>query len=152
MARALFWALLHTIGVAYAADEGRPKGPNCDLAVPPKNAGEELNHGIILKIYPRALHMPKGYTGCQVMWMAEGKKWHTISVVAIENGSAVRIWAPDGVGGIEQGCRFKDGKVVKGDPRKCPMPEFVIAKSLAPGCVERISKAQGKSPPDCKYE
>jgi hypothetical protein len=153
MGRALFLAFVFTVGTACAADEGKPTGANCDLAAPPNSAGEELNHGIILRIYPRVVDMPKGYTGCQIMWLAEGTKWHTVSVVAIEDGSAVRIWFPAGIGDIDkQACRFKHGRVVRGDPQKCPMPEFLIAKSLAPGCVERIMKAQGKTPPDCKYE
>ena len=34
-----------------AAEQSKPVGTNCGLSIPPPNAGEELNHGTIARIY-----------------------------------------------------------------------------------------------------
>src|SRR5688572_28062558 len=150
--RPLALLLLLLYGSVLSADDDRPTGRNCDLAVPPKNAGEETNHGIILRIYPRARDMPKNYTGCQTLWMPHGTKWQTISVVKIEGGSAVRIWSPDEVNLPDRACRYLKGNIVRGDPNNCPSPDSLIMKSLPSGCVGRIAKAGGKFDPECRYE
>ena len=144
------FTLLSTL--ADAADEGRPTGQNCNLRVPPKNAGEEFNHRITLKIYPRARDISKTYTGCQTLWMPDEKQWRTIAVTAIENGYAVRIWSPDQTDSARLSCRYKEGRIVRGDSQQCPAPEYLIIKSLAAGCVERIANAAGKLPSGCGYE
>ena len=128
--------VFHT-SIAYDADE-RPAGKNCNLQAPPKEAGEEINHGVIHKIYPRARDISKDYTGCQLLWMPDGKSWITIAVVAIERGYAARIWSQYETDPNRLACRYKEGKVIQGDPQNCPAPEFLIIKSLPPGCVERI--------------
>ncbi len=151
--RALLISLLVLHGaLAHAAESGRPMGENCNLAAPPANAGEEFNHGITLKIYPRARDIHSSYTGCQTTWMPQGNKWLVLTIVAIERGDAVRIWTPDKSDPARFSCIYKAGKIVKGDAQNCVAPQFLIAKSLAPGCVARIAKASGQFPPDCKYE
>jgi hypothetical protein len=137
--------------VAVSADSGRPVGQNCSLAQPPADAGEEMNHGITLKIYPRARNIGSNYTGCQAMWYPDGDKWGVVAIVAIEHGDPVRIWSPDGGDPARFACHYKQGRVIRGDAKHCAAPEFLIAKSLAPGCVERI-KAAGQFPAGCKYE
>jgi hypothetical protein len=123
-----------------AAETDRPIGLNCQLEAPPENAGETINHGMTLRVHPRALNIDSKYTGCQLMWAQAESKWMTIAVVAIENGYPSRIWSP--IGGEDQllACRYKNGKVVVGDPKKCGDPDFLLMKSLAPGCVAMIQK------------
>jgi len=105
-----------------------------------------------LSCYPRVRDISTDYTGCQLLWMHDGKTWSTIAVVAIERGYAVRLWSQYETDPARLGCRYKEGKVVQGDPQRCPAPDFLIVKSLPPGCVERIKKAGGRFPPGCDYD
>ena len=149
---ALQWA------VCNASDVARPTGTNCDLSAPPPTAGEEFNHGIALRIFPRARDIGSRYTGCQIMWAPDGNRWISISVVAIERGDPVRIWSPQISNPARFACRYKNGQVVSGDAADCAVPDSLIAKSLAPGCVAKIRKAVAEGgisaprPPGCEYE
>lgn len=49
------------VDAASAADE-RPIGNNCELTAPPQSAGEEMHHGIGLRIFPRALRVVRTYS------------------------------------------------------------------------------------------
>ena len=126
---------------AYAGEVARPQGKNCVLAVPPEAAGEEFNHGLVLRIYPRARDIDSKYTGCQIMWAPDGTKWVTVSVVAVENGEPVRLWSPDASETELLACRYKNGRVVAGNTESCPAPQFLITRSVAPGCVEKMRAA-----------
>lgn len=149
--------LLHCTAVS-AQGTIQPAGKNCNLASPPASAGEEMNHGITLKIYPRARDIDHSYTGCQIMWIPQEDKWHILSVVEIRSGDPVRIWSPDKSEPARFSCIYRRGKVVKGDANICAAPEFLIVKSVAPGCVEKISQAVAKGgpgtawPTECQYE
>lgn len=144
---------------AYSADWGRPKGANCDLISPPLSAGEEMNHGIVLRIFPRAKDIKSTYTGCQALFVQDGDKWAVASLVEIVAGDPIRVWSPDDDADLlTRGCRFEHGKVIEGDPNNCPMVEFLLIKSLAPGCVRVIQDAVAKHgrgariPPECEYQ
>lgn len=126
---------------AHAVEAPRPQGENCALAAPPATAGEEFSHGLVLRIYPRARDISSKYTGCQIRWAPDGSKWVMVSVVAIENGDAVRVWSPDQSHAELQSCRYKGGRVVAGNPESCAAPQFLIAKSVAPGCVAKMRAA-----------
>ena len=135
------------------AAEERPTGRNCELNSPPATAGEEINHGVTLKIFPRARDIAKNYTGCQTLWMPVKLKWALVSMVVIVRGDPERVWSPHETDPQRGFCRYKYGRVVKGDPNQCPSPEFLIMKSLAPGCVAKITKSRGTVfPPGCEYE
>ena len=122
------------------------------------NAGEEFNHGITLRVYPRARDINSTYTGCQTMWMPDGKQWSVVSIAAIQSGDPVRIWSAVNSDSAKFNCIYKKGKVVKGDEQQCAAPQFLIVKSLAPGCVARIQKSVAASglaaptPSGCDYE
>lgn len=148
--RAIFLCMLFAFFTVAAANGDRPVGTNCNLKSPPENAGEDAFHGITMKIYPRAKDISSKYSGCQVMWVPDGGKWHIARLVAIEGGDPVRIWTPDKSAGTGA-CRYKNGKVVKGDPNKCGPTTYLIAKSLPAGCMERTAKA-GQRPNDCNFE
>ena len=151
-------ALFGYCAVVAAQETSRPTGKNCNLATPPEDAGEEMNHGITLRIYPRARDIDSSYSGCQVMWMPYQNNWEVVSVVAIASGDPIRIWSAHESDPTRLGCVYKKGKVVKGDAKNCAAPEYLIAKSLAPGCVAKISEAVAQRgiatrlPAGCEYE
>lgn len=155
---ALFSYLLLSCIAAHATESARPEGTNCVLTAPPESAGEEFNHGLTLRIYPRARDITAEYTGCQVIWAPSRRKWVTVSVVAIKNGDATRLWSPDSSQQELLACRYKNGRVVAGNPDNCAAPRFLIAKSVAPGCVEKMRKGVAASgvgspwPEGCSYE
>lgn len=153
--KVILFILLTIQGVFAHATDARPIGRNCNLASPPRNSGEEINHGITLKIFPRAKNIDSTYTGCQTMWMPEGPKWLVVSMTIIERGDAIRIWSPDKDAPeiVELfSCTYKYGKVVNGNAEKCADSRGLIKKSLTPECIVRIAKASGEFPADCKYE
>jgi hypothetical protein len=144
-------------GVAIAGND-RPVGINCDLKVPPTLAGEEINHGFVLRIYPRAKDISASYTGCQVLFHPDGDKWVVVTLTEVIAGDPVRIWSADDDSEMAA-CRFKNGKLVAGNPEKCPMPRFLLLRSLAPGCFVQTRKAVETNglgaprPPECRqYE
>jgi hypothetical protein len=141
-----------------AGEIDRPTGQNCNLVAPPDTAGETSNHGVTLRIYPRAREIDTSYSGCQSLWVPDKDEWSLIFLVVIESGDPVRIWSPDDPDQELAGCVYQKGEVVKGDPETCPAPRSLIMKSLAPGCEEKIRSAIAKDglgaplPPDCDYE
>jgi hypothetical protein len=55
-------------------------------------------------------------------------------------------------------CQYKNGRVISGVAETCAAPEFLVAKSLAPGCVKRLQEAVAAGglgapkPNGCEYE
>jgi hypothetical protein len=152
-------ALLPTIVLcASVMAQGRPEGLNCDLIQPPKLAGEESNHGVTLKIYPRAKDISTQYSGCQVMFAPNSKTWIVVSLTEVINGDPIRVWSDHPSNEQTANCLYRKGKIIRGDPDKCPMPEFILTKSLAPGCVKLLKSAAAKDgvtanwPKQCEYE
>jgi len=160
MTRAAFLlAVLFLHSVAVCAHESkRPVGKNCELAEPPAGAGEETNHGVVLRIFPRAKDIDAKYTGCQVLFAPEKEKWVAVSLTEVVNGDPVRVWSDHEQSAQERACRYKSGKLVAGIAETCPSPEFILIKSLAPGCVRLIQDAAAKQgigavwPPQCVYQ
>jgi hypothetical protein len=151
-----FVLLLFCHAMASAKDDA-PQGKNCNLSTPPAAAGEEIEHGIVLRIYPRAKDIDSKYTGCQALFVPDNKKWIVVSLVEIINGDPVRVWSPDEEN-ARLACRFKNGKVVQGDPDQCPMPKFLLMSSLPSGCVRIIQESVAKHglgaprPSRCEYD
>jgi len=116
-----------------------------------------MNHGITLRIYPRAKEISTRYSGCQVVFVPEGKKWIVVSLTKVVNGDPVQIWSANEPNAEVLACRFKQGKVVQGNPDTCPAPEFILIQSMAPGCVRIMQDAVATHglgaarPPECEY-
>lgn len=144
--------------VAQAGEVARPQGSNCALEGPPEAAGEAVYHGLILRIYPRARDINSKYTGCQTKWELDGNTWITVSVVVFKNGAPARVWSPDRSLTELMACRYQSGRLVAGSPDHCPAPQFLLAKSVAPGCVEKMQMAvaerglEAAEPQGCSYE
>jgi len=140
------------------SQENAPQGTNCDLTAPPVDAGEEFNHGTVLRIYPRAKDIDSKYTGCQALLAPDGQRWIVVSLTEIAEGDPVRLWSAYEQDPAILACRFERGKVVRGNPRTCPAPEFLLMKSMAPGCVSIVREAVARHglgaprPPECEYQ
>lgn len=154
----LFICLLLCALAVHAADTEKPAGKNCDLTSPPAAAGEEMNHGIVLRVYPRTKDIDAHYSGCQVLFAPHRQQWIAMSLTEVIAGDAVRVWSDDYTDLGVRACRFKQGKLIQGDPDTCPSPEFILVKSLAPGCVRIIQDVIARDgpgapwPPSCKYD
>jgi len=151
-------ALLLLAPFANAADTARPAGTNCSLASPPAEAGEEMNHGAVFRIYPRAKDIGAGYSGCQVLFAPDAGKWHVISLTEVVKGKPVRVWAETEREEPFLACRYEDGKVIAGNPRICPKADFLLVKSMAPGCVKAMQEAVAqhglgaRGPEQCEHQ
>lgn len=152
--RSLLMALLFATCPAFAADDGRPRGTNCDLEKPPAGAGESFNHGVTLYVYPRAGDLPTTYSGCQTMWAPKGNQWGIVVMSEYIDGDPVRLWAPEGIPPSAAACRYRKGQVVAGNPETCPIPMSLTLVSVAPGCVEKFKAMKGRStfPPGCEFD
>ena len=144
-------ALLLVCAAAAHANDDRPTGANCDLAEPPASAGEEIAHGMLLKVHPRAREIGATYSGCQGMWMPRRDGWTVVTLTYIENGSPVRYWTPVASDPEHRNCRYAKGTLTSGPADTCRDLEGLIFKSLAPGCAER-SRQAGRLLEDCVYE
>ena len=151
-------ALLLALSALAHAGELRPAGKNCALSSPPAEAGEEMNHGAVLRIYPRAKDINAVYTGCQVLFAPHAGKWHVVSLTEVVRGAPVRMWSEHEQDTSVLACRYKGGKVVVGNPDKCPMAEFLLVKSMAPGCAKLMQEAVAqhglgaRGPRQCEYQ
>ncbi|MCW5626128.1 MAG: hypothetical protein KIT73_15550 [Burkholderiales bacterium] len=133
------------------ATEGPPVGANCALEAPPENAGEDLRNGVLMRVFPRVRNISKDYSGCQMVWAPDAGKWVLSQRVQIEQGDPIRVWVPAEADPAKAACRYQEGKLVQGDRQVCPLPEFLLVKSMRAGCVER-SKSEGKVAEGCNYE
>jgi len=145
MRAALILAILLPFSPAFADETGRPTGENCGLAAPPEAAGEEVDHGLTLRIYPRARDIGSKYGGCQVRWAADKDRWNVVAIVSIVSGEPVRLWSPQ-VSVVT--CLYDKGKLIQGDARNCPDSQSLVLKSRAAGCLEKIQRtiSQGGNP------
>lgn len=153
-------ALMLWMVAGYAADGDRPTGMNCNLPLPPKNAGELPMHGLTFKVYPRAPDIGSNYTGCQAVWISEAdiaepkaQKWLLIALLVLERGSAVRVWNSEQWPDPDlAACRYRKGELIEGDRNKCREAQDLIAKSYPAGCIKEMASAQSSPPARCKYE
>jgi len=154
--RAALLACLLLIALPALADEtGRPAGDNCNVPSPPDSAGETLDHGVLLKVFPRARDIGPAYTGCQGRWADDKKGWRLAGLAVIRKGEPLRYWTPE-VSFVT--CIYDKGKVVLGDAKSCPDQRELVLKSRAAGCEEKIRRTieQGGNPsphlPGCEPE
>jgi hypothetical protein len=148
---------LAALATASHAGQARPDGTNCHLLSPPEAAGEVFNHGVTLRVYPRAVDIGSEYSGCQVTWMPVDGKWIVLWATEVKEGDPVRIWAPDA--GLDvAACRYRKGSLVSGVAAQCAAPHTLLVKSVAHGCVEKIRAAVtagglgASEPTGCKHE
>jgi hypothetical protein len=125
----LMYALLLLSGCALADERDRPVGQNCDLATPPKSAGEEGHHGVLLLVFPRAREIGAHYDGCQVVWIKREKELTLAWIVVIQRGQAVRVWSRDA-----------EMKAMLGGNSK-----RMIMKSYLPGCISNAPDLRTES-------
>jgi hypothetical protein len=147
----LAFAVVCVVPNAAATANDRPTGKNCDLRIPPKNSGEDEDHAILMKVYPRISAMARNYTGCQAVWFRNTKAWEIISVTVLRNGDPVRIWAPSPADAVRYSCRYQHGKVISGDAKNCVAPEVLLQGSVPAGCMTKIAASAGSkaSPAGC---
>ena len=115
---------------------GSPFGAaNCQLTVPPSGAGEDIAFGEFAKIYPRSRDFPDRYTGCQITWVQANSGWDVQGITYFENGEAVSYWSPPPG---EMLCQYRSGRIVLPSEQRCPNHAVLGAKSMAPGCINKI--------------
>ncbi|WP_407116044.1 hypothetical protein [Bradyrhizobium sp. LMG 9283] len=151
---ALALLLLIPFGVGQAA-EMRPQGKNCELVEPPADAGEDTNHGMVLRVYPRAKDIGPNYSGCQLLMVQSKEKWLVVLYTEVTAGDPIRVWSEFEPAPAKLACRFKAGKLVSGNEEICPAPQDLLTRSLAPGCVSAIGEEINKRTPrpvGCDYD
>jgi hypothetical protein len=132
-------AFLVLCACALASGGDRPVGQNCELTTPPKNAGEEAHHSVLLLVYPRAREIGTNYNGCQVVWIQREKAATLAWIVVIQGGEAVRVWSLDPEMETMLGqCVWEKGVLKQGKSEVCGSSKSMIMKSYLPGCISRV--------------
>jgi hypothetical protein len=122
---ALALAMMSILTSALASETGHPTGDNCNLTSPPEAAGEVQDHGVTLRVFPRARDINGSYKGCQMKWASNKGRWDLVAVVSIVSGDPVRLWSPEVSVGT---CVYDKGELVRGDARNCPDAKSLISK------------------------
>jgi hypothetical protein len=109
---AAFMAVTASAEVLAAA----PGDLNCELSSPPSEAKRIVTHGVDLLVFPPSIE--SSYTGCQVVWLAEGQR---LSRTYYQAGEVQ--WFEAQQPGDEKPylCQYKAALLVKeGASSKCP--------------------------------
>jgi hypothetical protein len=122
---------------------------NCDLKEPPPDSGEDGDHGILIKIYPRRGAIGSTYSGCQTMWAFDGATWSVVTVGVFEDGKITRMRVPSRPEDPLEQCLFQSGRLVRGNEGTCSSLDMLPYNSMPPGCA---SAAKGHEPRDCDYD
>ena len=122
---------------------------NCDLKGPPADSGEDGDHGIPMRIYPRRAAIGSTYSGCQTVWAYDGATWSVAFLGVFENGTITRMRVPSEPGNPIEQCLMQSGRLVKGDKDICSSLDMFPYSSVPPGCA---SVASGEGQRDCAYD
>jgi hypothetical protein len=123
--------------------------PNCGLKEPPADSGEDSDHGILMKIFPRRGAIGSTYSGCQTVWAGDGKTWFVVAVGIFEGGKVTRMRMPSRPEDPVEQCLIQSGRLVKGNEGTCSSLDMFPYNSMAPGC-ESAAKAGSRG--YCDYD
>ena len=137
-----FLSLSVLLHVPSEAAEPRPKGENCNLQAPPSSAGEEGGHGFVLLVYPRTKDISPDYSGCQsVFSVSTNQETRLAWVVEVMKGDPIRMWTPEANAKDVQTCRYKAGRLLRGNADTCPKAESLLMPSQPAGCFTKSGEA-----------
>jgi hypothetical protein len=155
MRNIIFIYFIAICGLSQASETTRPIGVNCTLSEPPTDAGEGAVHGMTIRIYPRAKDITSNYTGCQTVFAEIDGKWGTVVMTEVVDGDPIRIWSDDET----SECLYQKGRVIRGNPGKCPSPDDLLFKSMPSGCVKarheavrEVAEKYARKLVGCEYE
>ena len=66
-------------------------GENCDLKLPPLNAGYSALMGMPLRVYPSHEVISPSYSGCQVIWVTDGTTEQLEMKIRFEHGKPKQL-------------------------------------------------------------
>ena len=112
-------------------------GNNCDLLVPPAEAGETQAHGVILYAYPRSHTIDIGYNGCQNQWFFDDGKFRKLNITYLRDGVAVSYENLNINGEIAYRCNYEAPGLTSDSDRRCPDYERLKIKTFPPGCYSK---------------
>ena len=124
------------------------QGANCAFEAPPPEAGDDLSHGAVLKVHPRAKDIGAAYHGCQFAWAEVRGSWSTVGVAYFERGQVAGFWSPPPG---ETTCHYRGGRPVDDARGQCPPADRLKLKAMPAGCARRILLKVGDTTP-CKPE
>ena len=138
MCRSAFLLMLGLVQFAALHAEPIPvSAPNCQVASPPTASGENANHGVLIKVFPRKSQVSNEYSGCQTMWIQKGNGWEKFSVMYFVTGQLQAWWYADDEAPNGLLCLFSNGKLFAGAPKDCYVPRNLgLTNSFASGCME----------------
>jgi hypothetical protein len=119
---------------------------NCMLQQPPSNAGENVAHGVKLKVFPMAPNMPVGYSGCQIAWQKQQDGWTIFGRFYFENGQVVAIWSP------EMECKYSNGLLTQESSDECPPDPPSAMLSMARECFNEPKDGGGPMEEKCSFD
>ena len=110
---------------------------DCNISVPPKDAGETQAHGVILYIYPRSHLITSGYNGCQNQWFLDDDHYRKLNVVHYKNGEITQYDNIRINGSIGYQCIYENKLASKESDKRCPDFEKLKKQTYQAGCYSK---------------
>ena len=145
------------LGVAQASfAQGVGKGQNCNVTLPPADAGFSSLHHLVHAVFPRNKAIGEKYSGCQTWWFPGTRtEWRILLVAQYDLGVLTAIRIPGENGKPDSYCRYKDGRLVSGVSVAClgTQGEFQEhAKSMSRYCAENLYDGGKARREECPLE
>ncbi|MHA4871059.1 hypothetical protein ACXZ1M_25565 [Duganella sp. PWIR1] len=118
---------------------------NCLVQQPPSDAGENVAHGLNLKVFPMAHKIPQEYSGCQIAWQQEQNGWTIFVRFHFENGQVVAISS------LEMECKYSNGLLTQGSSDECPPDPPSAMLSMARECFNDAKDGGGSMAEKCSF-
>jgi len=129
-------ALMFSTPLLQANDLIPKHATNCDLLQPPKESGDSVLNGRLMKIFPRRKYMGEDYSGCQTLWLDIQRmhKLERILVLYFENGE-IKV-QQHMEAGRSFSCRYHAGSLLPNSRPECSKKSIGPLSSSPAGCVK----------------
>ena len=103
----------------------------------------------LLLVFPRVKDMGNFFTGCQSIWRRSEGLTTLLVRLEFKAGELIAMRDPS----TTEVCHYRAGKLVGGSPVQCANAGMAPLRSLAPGCIAKLSGFNEPAPKECeRYE
>lgn len=108
-------------------------GENCDLKLPPLNAGYSALLGMPLRVYPSHEVISSSYSGCQVIWATDGSTEQLAMTIRFEHGKPKQLVGRDVNMSFDE---CTSGSITEAAAGSCELAATLPYRSYARECLK----------------
>jgi hypothetical protein len=144
-----FLALMFGVSTSYADDLIPKDARNCDVLQPPKESGDSVLNGRLMKVFPRRKHMAANYTGCQTIWLDIQRmhKLERILVLYFENDE-IKV-QQHMEAGRSFSCRYHADSLLPNSCPECSKKAIGSLSSSPAGCAKSSLRDEKQHAVNC---